>query len=44
MIQNFKEQKEEEIKAKYGDKDYGTEKTKFYGRTNENKKINLNKI
>ena len=31
-------QKEEEIKAKYGDKDYGTEKTKFYGRTNENQK------
>ena len=31
-------QKEEEIKAKYGDKDYDTEKTKFYGRTNENQK------
>ena len=35
--------KEEEIKAKYGDKDYGTEKTKFYGRTNENQKRTYSK-
>lgn len=31
-------QKEEELKAKYGDEDYGTEKKRFYGKTKENGK------
>ncbi len=31
-------QREEELKAKFGDENYGTEKVKFYGQANENQK------